>query len=166
MTTRAWQGLAREPNEAWHLDVGYTSAHEKRFSVLCVVDEVARKCLAVEIRETFHGQDVVRVLARLASAGGAPGALIVDARDLFSDAAIVDWAARDGTQVLRLSVHAPLGKGAIERAIRSAGANLPGYDTTSPPGRDATEDRPPGGLARRRSAQRMLWKAAMEANLR
>lgn len=117
-------------NATWLLDIGYPSAHGRRFSVLCIVEQLSGACLAMEIQETFHLHDVVRVLDRLASARGAPDALMVHGNALFNDATIVRWATSCGAQLVRPSVRAPSGKGPIERAIRSARAGL------SPPGSD------------------------------
>jgi hypothetical protein len=129
MNSSARPDTPGQSNSTWLLDIGYPSTRERRFTVLCIVEQRSGACLAMQIQETFQGDDVARVLEHLASVGGPPRVLKVDCSASFSDTAIVRWAADHKTQIVRFSAHMPAGKGLIERAMRSAreGERLPAY---------------------------------------
>ncbi len=65
--------------------------------MLNVIDEVTRKCLAIEVHSTNDTNDVARILDRLvAERGMAPGFVRFDNGPEFIAHAVADWSRFNG----------------------------------------------------------------------
>jgi transposase InsO family protein len=83
---------ATRPNEVWSYDfVSDQTRDGRRLRFLCVVDEFTRECLALEVRRSFRGREVIAVLARLIAQRGAPAHLRSDNGPEFVAQAVQAW---------------------------------------------------------------------------
>jgi transposase InsO family protein len=83
---------ATRPNEVWSYDFVSDQTNDgRRLRFLCVVDEFTRECLALEVRRSFRGKDVIAVLAGLVALRGAPAHLRSDNGPEFVAKAVQVW---------------------------------------------------------------------------
>ena len=81
---------------------------------LNVADDYTRECLAIEVDTSLPGARVVRVLERLAAAGGRPLHIVVDNGPEFASKAVDQWAARSGVSLRFIDPGKPMQNAYIE----------------------------------------------------
>ena len=80
-------------NESWSMDFVTDSLFNgRRFRSLTVVDNFSRECLAIEVGQHIRGEDVVRVMSRLAFYRGTPRTIHVDNGPEFISKDLDKWA--------------------------------------------------------------------------
>jgi putative transposase len=83
----------KAPNVSWSMDfVADQTGGGQRFRALTIVDVFTRECLAVEPGKNLGGEDVVRVLSKLAAKHGAPKRIYCDNGSEFSGRMVDLWA--------------------------------------------------------------------------
>jgi len=88
------------PNEVWSLDfVADQLADWRRFRALTVVDVFTRESLAIEVGQSLKGEDVMRVLSRIASQRAMPKTLFCDNGTEFTSQAMDLWAYHAGVRI-------------------------------------------------------------------
>jgi len=84
---------ARSPNEAWSMDfVTDQTSQGLRFRMLTVIDVFTRECLAIEVGQRLTGEDVARVLSRIARQRGTPKRIYCDNGSEFCSRSMDLWA--------------------------------------------------------------------------
>jgi putative transposase len=84
--------VATRPDEVWSYDFVSDQTNDgRRLKLLCVVDEFTRECLALEVRRSFRGKDVIVVLAGLMALRGVPAHLRSDNGPEFVARAVQTW---------------------------------------------------------------------------
>jgi putative transposase len=87
-------------NEVWSLDfVADQLADGRRFRALTIVDVFTRESLAIEVGQSLKGQDVVRVLSRIALQRALPKTLFCDNGSEFTSQAMDLWAYHAGVRI-------------------------------------------------------------------
>jgi putative transposase len=85
----------RAPNQAWSMDfVSDQLQGGHRFRALTLVDVFTRECLAIEPGRQLGGEDVVKVLERVAVERGAPRRIFCDNGSEFAGCLVDLWAYR------------------------------------------------------------------------
>lgn len=80
-------------NQVWAMDFMQDAlVNGRKFRTLNIVDVYTRECRAVEVDTSLGGTRVVRVLARLAEAHGAPVRIMLDNGPEFTSKALDAWA--------------------------------------------------------------------------
>jgi putative transposase len=83
---------ATQPNSAWSFDFVHDQLVEGRvLKMLCVIDEYARECLAIEVSGSLRSQDVILVLSRLMRLYGKPVFIRSDSGAEFTAARVMRW---------------------------------------------------------------------------
>jgi putative transposase len=91
---------ATAPNQAWSLDlVADQLTDGRRFRALTVVDVFTRECLAIEVGQSWKGENVVQVLSRICKQRAAPKALYCDHGSEFTSQAMDLWAYHTGVEI-------------------------------------------------------------------
>lgn len=81
------------PNVSWSMDfVSDQTCLGQRFRALTVVDVFTRECLAVEPGQKLGGEDVAKVLSKLAAERGAPKRIYCDNGSEFAGRLVDLWA--------------------------------------------------------------------------
>lgn len=102
-------------NEVWGMDfIQDRTADGRPFRLLVALDEHTRECLALEVRRTFRGEDIVTVLDELTAIRGAPAHLRSDNGPEFISAAVRAWCAESGTGTLLIDPGSPWQNGIVE----------------------------------------------------
>ena len=71
--TRAPMAIPQEPNQCWSLDfVADSLDWDRRFRVLCIIDDFSRECLGAVVDTSISGHRVARELDRIAELRGYP----------------------------------------------------------------------------------------------
>jgi len=113
--------LARRANEAWSMDfMADQLVDGRRLRLLTVVDVCTRECLAIDVGRALRSEDVVRVLAKLAAARGAPRRIFCDNGSEFQSRLVDLWAY---TQKVQLEFSRP-GKPTDNAHIESFNGSL------------------------------------------
>lgn len=113
--------LARRTNEAWGMDfMADQLVDGRRIRLLTVVDVCTRECLAIEVGRALRSEDVVRVLAGIAAARGAPRRVYCDNGSEFQSRLVDLWAY---TQKVQLEFSRP-GKPTDNAHIESFNGSL------------------------------------------
>lgn len=90
--SRRNQAAAKEPNERWAIDFMHDElADGKKIRVLTVIDVFSRKCLALEVRKSFRGEDVAGVLSNLVTSCGKPRTIQCDQGTESTSLAMDHW---------------------------------------------------------------------------
>ena len=92
----------------------------RRLRLLTVVDVCTRECLAIDVGRARRSEDVVRVLAKLAAARGAPRRIFCDNGSEFQSRLVDLWAY---TQKVQLEFSRP-GKPTDNAHIESFNGSL------------------------------------------
>ena len=71
----------------------------RKLRMLTVVDLYTRECLAIEVGQSLKGEDVVRVLSRIASHRGQPRTIKTDNGSEFISKAMDKWAYARGVEL-------------------------------------------------------------------
>jgi len=80
-------------HECWSMDFMSDQLGDgRRLRVLTLVDNISRESLAVEAGQRFTGQDVARVLTKMASSRGLPKTIRVDNGPEFTSKMLDQWA--------------------------------------------------------------------------
>jgi len=80
-------------NDTWSMDfVSDSLFNGSRFRVLTVVDNYNRECIALEVGQSIHGEQVTAVLNRLKHIRGVPRSIRVDNGSEFVSKAVDQWA--------------------------------------------------------------------------
>jgi putative transposase len=83
----------KKPNERWAMDFMHDALFDGRtFRVLTVIDVFTRECLALEVRRSFKGEDVARVLSNIIACRGKPKTIQCDQGTEFTSMAMDHWA--------------------------------------------------------------------------
>ena len=92
MGTRTPLSLPSTINERWSLDfVSDTFADERRFRILCIVDDFSRECLATVVDTSLSGVRVVRELEQLILERGKPKIIVSDNGTELTSVAVLQW---------------------------------------------------------------------------
>jgi len=87
-------------NERWAMDfMSDALVNGQKLRVLTVVDTYSRECVALEVATCFRGEDVARVLTRVAAERGKPNAIACDNGTEFTSRALDQWAWATGVQL-------------------------------------------------------------------
>lgn len=87
-------------NESWSMDFMSDRLHSgERFRLLTLVDNFSRESLAIEVGRRFTGDDVVKVLERVAAGRGKPKAIRVDNGPEFISMSLDLWAYFNGVKL-------------------------------------------------------------------
>jgi putative transposase len=109
------QRVATRPNEVWSYDfVSDQTSDGRRLRLLCVVDEFTRECLALAVRRSFRGKDVIAVLAGLMALRGAPAHLRSDHGPEFVAQAVQAWLKAKAIGALYLAPGSPWENASVE----------------------------------------------------
>jgi putative transposase len=80
-------------NQRWSLDfVSDTLSDDRRFRILCIVDDFSRECLATVVDTSLGGVRVVRELERLATERALPQMVVSDNGTELTSGAVLRWA--------------------------------------------------------------------------
>ena len=91
---------ATAPDQCWSMDfVADALADGRRFRALTIVDNFSRESLAIDVGASMTGQQVVKVLDRLARSGRCPRFITVDNGSEFISKALDQWAHWRGVQL-------------------------------------------------------------------
>lgn len=102
-------------NDVWTYDfIADRTTDGRPLKWLSLVDEYTRECLALEAAETFTGNDVRRILARVIGRRGAPTRVRSDNGSEFICAALVDWLPEQGSKSIPVAPGSPWENGFIE----------------------------------------------------
>jgi len=82
--------------------------------LLSVVDEFTRECLAIEVRRSFRGQDVVAALEELFASRGRPKYLRSDNGPEFACKAVRKWLGKSGVGTRFIEPGSPWENGYVE----------------------------------------------------
>jgi putative transposase len=96
--------VARPPtvrvNESWSMDFMSDRLHSgERFRLLTLVDNFSRESLAIEVGRRLTGDDVVKVLERIAAARDKPKSIRVDNGPEFISMSLDLWAYFNGVKL-------------------------------------------------------------------
>jgi len=85
--------LPSRPSERWSMDLVADSFSDgRRFRTLTVVDDLSRKCPAIEVDTSISGARIVRVQERLSESHALPKIIVTDNGPKFTSRAILAWA--------------------------------------------------------------------------
>ena len=91
--TRVDREAAQVINDCWSMDFMSDELFDgRRIRVLTIVDNFTRESLAIEVGQRFKGQDVARVLTRIASERSLPKTIRVDNGPEFTSKVLDQWA--------------------------------------------------------------------------
>ena len=91
---------ATAPDQCWSMDfVADALADGRRFRALTIVDNFSRESPAIEVGASMTGQQVVKILDRLARSGRCPRFITVDNGSEFISKALDQWAHWRGVQL-------------------------------------------------------------------
>ena len=77
--TRAPMAIPQDANQRWSLDfVSDTLTNDRRFRILCVIDDFSRECLATVVDNSISGERVARELDIIAEHRGYPCMIVSD----------------------------------------------------------------------------------------
>jgi len=106
---------ARFKNDVWTYDfIADRTVDGRPLKWLSLVDEYTRECLALVAAESFTGDDVRRVLARVIGRRGAPTRIRSDNGSEFICAALANWLPARGTEPIPVAPGSPWENGFIE----------------------------------------------------
>lgn len=92
--------VAHAINEIWSMDFVADNLFDgRKLRMLTVVDLYTRECLAIEVGQSLKGEDVVRVLSRIASHRGQPRTIKTDNGSEFISKAMDKWAYERGVEL-------------------------------------------------------------------
>ena len=100
-----WSGevvkpAASHPNERWSMDfVSDCMSSGKVIRMLTIVDDCTRECPVIEVDTSLGGLRVRRVLDRIASERGLPGAIVLDNGPEFRGRALAAWSEERGVRL-------------------------------------------------------------------
>lgn len=100
-----WSGAvvkpaASQPNERWSMDfVSDCVSSGKVIRMLTIVDDCTRECPVIEVDTSLGGLRVRRVLDRIASERGLPGAIVLDNGPEFRGRALAAWSEERGVRL-------------------------------------------------------------------
>lgn len=84
---------AHEINETWSMDFVSDALFDgRRLRMLTVVDLYTRECLAIDVGQSFKGEDVVRVLNEITQQRGLPQSIKSDNGSEFISKVMDRWA--------------------------------------------------------------------------
>src|SRR6266851_7609873 len=93
LSTRAPMTLPIRINQRWSLDfVSDTLGDDRRFRILCIVDDFSRECLATVLDASLSGVRVVRELEQLTRERGKPKITVSDNGSELTSVAVLRWA--------------------------------------------------------------------------
>ena len=125
---------AEHPNHVWSYDfVHHRTDDGKAFRTLNILDEFSRECLAIRIRRTLNGTDVIDALADLFILRGVPAYIRSDNGPEFIAEAVRDWIAAVGAQTAYITPGSPWENGYNERfngTLRREVLNAEWFHTT------------------------------------
>jgi len=90
--TRAPMTIPQGANQRWSLDFASDALVDSwRFSILCVIDEFTRECLATIVDNSISGVRVARELGAICKARGRPCMIVSDNGTELTFDAILKW---------------------------------------------------------------------------
>lgn len=103
------------PNDRWSMDfVSDTTCTGKRFRVFTLIDEVTRKCLALEVDTSISGQQVTRYLNKAILFYGRPKEILSDNGPEFTSNAMNEWSYNRSIDHVFVDPGKPMQNGYIE----------------------------------------------------
>jgi putative transposase len=91
--TKAPMTMPQGPNQRWSLDlVSDAFACDRRFRILCVVDDVSRECLALVADTSLSGARAARELDGVLAARGKPLTVVSDNGTELKSTSILCWS--------------------------------------------------------------------------
>ena len=107
--------IATAKNDVWTWDFIHDRLVDGRaLKSLVIVDEYTRECLALDMRRSFSGSDVVDVLAQLMGARGVPKHIRSDNGSEFIAKEVKIWLEKLHVEALYIEPGAPWQNGYIE----------------------------------------------------
>ncbi len=101
--------------EVWGMDfIQDRTADGGPFRLLVVLDEHTRECLALEVRRTFRGEDIVMVQDELTSIRGVPAHIRSDNGPELVSRVVKAWCEEGGTGTLYINPGSPWQNGIVE----------------------------------------------------
>ena len=95
--TRVGRPEPEQINDCWAMDFMADELFDgRRIRVLTIVDHFSRESLALEVGQSFRGQDVANVPTRIGSQRGLPKTIRVDNGSEFTSKALDQWAYANG----------------------------------------------------------------------
>ena len=114
--------IATAPNQAWSTDFVADQLQDgTRFRALTMLDVYTREAVAIEVRQSLKGDDVVRTLNRMKQERGVPKVLFCDNGSEFTSQAMDLWAYQNG---MKIDFSRP-GKPTDNAFVESFNADLP-----------------------------------------
>lgn len=104
-----------KPNDRWSMDfVSDTTCTGKRFRVFTLIDEVTRKCLALEVDTSIGGEQVARFLNKAILFYGMPREILSDNGPEFTSNAMNAWSYSKRIDHIFIDPGKPMQNGYIE----------------------------------------------------
>jgi transposase InsO family protein len=102
-------------DQVWGMDfIQDRTADGRPFRMLVVLDGHTRECLTIEVRRTFRGEDIVRVLDELRAIRGAPAHIRSDNGPELVSRVVKGWCEEGGTGALYIDPGSPWQNGIVE----------------------------------------------------
>jgi len=106
---------ARRRKQVWGMDfIQDRTADGRPLRMLVVLDEFTRECIALEVRRTFRGADIVMVLDELTAIRGAPKHIRSDNGPEMISKAVKAWCKEGGTRTLYIEPGVPWQNGIVK----------------------------------------------------
>jgi putative transposase len=103
------------PNQRWSMDfVRDTLGDGRSFRALTIVDDCTRECPAIEVAFSLPGEQVVRVLERLAKTRGRPEVIVCDNGPEFAGQVLDEWAHACGVVLAFIEPGKPVQNAFVE----------------------------------------------------
>ena len=103
------------PNHVWSYDFVEGRTHNgRKFSMLNIIDEFTRECLAIRIDRKLNSTDVIDVLSDLFILRGVPGHVRSDNGPEFIAKAVREWIAAVGAKTAFIEPGSPWENGYCE----------------------------------------------------
>ncbi len=105
----------QRPNDRWSMDfVSDSTCTGKRFRVFTLIDEVTRKCLALEVDTSIGGEQVARFLNKAILFYGMPKEILSDNGPEFTSNAMNEWSYSKKIDHIFIDPGKPMQNGYIE----------------------------------------------------
>jgi len=102
-------------NHVWSYDfLSERLENGRRVRLLVVIDEYTRECLAMDVAESFRGEDVVELLRYLFAVRGYPACIRSDNGPEFVSKAVRKWLKKSAVETLYIAPGSPWENGYVE----------------------------------------------------
>ena len=138
--TRAPMAIPQGPNQRWSLDfVADSLTCDRRFRVLCVIDDFSRECLATVVDTSLSGIRVARELDWIAEARGHPCMVVSDNGTELTSNAILKWQEERHVEWHYIAPGKPMQNVVVLPVMDFPARRLPANPGTEPRLRDLNE---------------------------